>query len=137
MPKKLDSCKHITKKINSKLVKIKSGIVAFTNNTMKTIKNYHKKATRLRKTLKNPNTQLKRITHLEQQSQNNIAKDKRAFITSQCKLLDSIRELKEKVLENKCNTSALKPIHISNKNIQTMNMLFTPEQQLLLYNDLL
>jgi len=136
MPKK-DSCKHITKKINSTLVKIKSGIVAFTNNTMKTINNYHKTAAKLRKTLKNPNTQLKRITHLEQQSQTNIAKDKHAFVTSQCKLIDSIRDLKEKVLENRCNTSTLKPIHINNKNIQTMNMLFTPEQQLLLYNDLL
>jgi hypothetical protein len=137
MPKKIGSCKHITKRINSKLAKIKSGIVTFANKTIKHMKNYNKKMNKLRKTLKHPNTQLKRILHLEQQSQHNITKDKHVFITSQCKLIDSIRELKEKVLENNCSHSTLKPIHISNKNIQTMNMVFTPEQQIILYNDLL
>ena len=137
MPKKPNPCKGIIKNINSKLIHIKRGINKLTIKTRKTLLLYHKKVNKLNKTIKNNDTKTNQLTNLEKQTELSIIKDKKKFISSQCKLVDSISELKENILENQCNPSSLKPIHISPKHITTMNMLFTPEQQILLYNDLL
>jgi hypothetical protein len=137
MPKKPNPCKGIIKSINSKLINIKRGINKLTIKTRKTLLLYHKKVNKLNKTIKNSVTKTKQLTDLEKQIEMSIIKDKNEFILSQCKLIDSISELKENILENRCNPSSLKPIHITPKHITTMNMLFTPEQQMILYNDLL
>ena len=132
-----NSCNYIIKNINSKLIKIRSGISELTNKTMKKLIKYQKRVNKLEKTIKNPNTRTKRIMHLEKQTQKNITKYKHEFVLAQCKIIDSINKLKSKFSENQCNPSKLKPIHINSKNINTMNTLFTPEEQMILYNDLL
>jgi Na+/phosphate symporter len=137
MPKKPNPCKGIIKSINSKLINIKRGINKLTNKTTKRLEQYHRKVNRLNRTLKNNDTKTKQLTDLEKQTEKSIFKDKNEFISSQCKLIDSISELKENILENHCNPTSLKPIRISPKHITTMNMLFTSDEQILLYNDLL
>jgi Na+/phosphate symporter len=137
MPKKPNPCKGIIKSINSKLINIKKGINKLTYKSAKRLAQYHKKVNRLNRTLKNTSTKSKRLIDLEKQTEKSIFKDKKEFISSQCKLIDSISELKKNIIENRCNPSSLKPIHITPKHITTMNMLFTPDEQILLYNDLL
>jgi hypothetical protein len=137
MPKKPNPCKGIIKNINSKLINIKREINKLTIKTRKTLLLYHKNVNKLNKTKKNNDTKTKQLIDLEKQTEKTIFKDKNEFISSQCKLIDSISELKENILENHCNPSSLKPIRISPKHITTMNMLFTSDEQILLYNDLL
>lgn len=137
MPNKTISCKHIVKNINSKLIKIKSGISIFTNKTNKHLKIHRNTLQKLNKTIKNNNTLNNKTIQLENKIQKNLTKDKNKFILTQCNLIDTISKLKSQLTMNNCNDPKLKSIHLTTKSINTMNMVFSPEGLMILYNDLL
>jgi uncharacterized protein YoxC len=128
MPNSNKTCKRIIKTLNSKLKSVKSQIDVFTNKTTKTLKKYYSVKGR-------PNKSKKQLI-LENKLQQQLIRDKRTFIQSQCDLMDSIQDLKNDFITNQCVPRNIASIKLKKKSIQVMNMMFPQEEQMLLYSEL-
>jgi hypothetical protein len=123
------TCKRIIKRLNYKLKAVKSQIDIFANKTTKTLKKYYSITTRSNKS----KTQL----DLENKLQRQIIKNKYAFVKSQCDLMDSIKDLKNDFISNKCIPHNITSLKLKPKSIQIMNMVFPQDEQMLLYSELM
>ena len=123
------TCKRIIRTLNSKLRTVKSQIDVFTHKTAKTLKKYYSVA-------KRPNKSKKQF-NLENKLQMQLIQNKHTFIKSQCDLMDSIKGLKNEFISNRCVPRNIDSIKLKKKSIQIMNMVFPPEEQMLLYSELM
>ena len=122
------TCKRIIKTLNSKLKSVKSQIDVFTHKMAKTLKKYHSLNRRTNKS--------KSQLILENKLQQQLIHNKSTFIQSQCDLMDSIKDLKNDFITNKCVPHNITSINLKKKTIQIMNMVFPPEEQMVLYSEL-
>ena len=116
-------------KLNSKLKTVKSQIDTFANKSAKTLKKYY--------SITNLSNKSKTQSNLENKLQIQLIKNKHTFIKSQCDLMDSIKDLKNDFISNKCIPHNIASIRLKPKSIQIMNMVFPQEEQMLLYSELI